>query len=487
MTKNEQTLVLLTCKQPSKPENGVSLKSIRNMLLFIQRVSRKRIGIIAIAIVGFYTVLSLVAYNFVTLLEGNHKDVFDFVDSFQIEQQQQQRKHQKYHKPMHNDKSLPDFNGEDGKRRFMLARMAQNEQAKEIKQRYELEFPPEDTNRIRNYVYQNLRRPYEYETQPNMPYDIYNCPRDGPPVNYPFAWNVMDVLENWNASQTTDPERLFQSICVWDYETDLSVAEIYRNAEVPFLFRNTPSLLQTSERWNRNPEYLTSLYQGLKEKVEHSHNNHFMYFKIPHAIERLPPGWTPPMEIIELSFEEWYAKAKGVTADIPNQERYYFRSKGAPDSIGAFLFEELPIFKAVPNNFFMVQPDQQRGINCRFGMKGVIAETHFDESRNFVVLLGGQRRYILAHPRECPNLQLFPLNHPSGRHSAVDWIHPDVTKFPNFPKAQVHEVVLQAGDALYLPTMWFHFVVSLNVNYQCNARSGKSNENFHLIQQCGFL
>jgi hypothetical protein len=478
---------------------------MRKLSLIILGESRQWIGIVVTTILGIYTILSLVVHDYVASLHGSHEDVYEFVDNFQIppppppskrqqsppfQQQQQQQQQQQLNNDNnnHQNNKHPDFSHEDNpKRRMIRTRLAQNEHAREVKRNYELEFPPDDSNRIRTFVYQNLRRPEEYRTQADLPYDIYHCPRDGPPPQYPWTWNVMDVLMNWNASQTTEPERLYQSICVWDYETDLSVARLYRDAEVPFLLRNTPSLLQASERWNRNPEYLSLLFQDIPEKVEHSTNNHFMFFKIPPGNrQRLPPGWTPPMEITEFTFQDWYDKAKTVTSDQFHQDRYYFRSKAVPDAIDAFLYEELPIFKPVDDNFFMVQPEQQRGINCRFGMKGVMAETHFDESRNFIVLLGGQRRYILAHPRECPNLYLYPSNHPSGRHSAVDWIHPNLTQFPDFIKAQVQEVVLQAGDALYLPTMWFHFIVSLNINYQCNARSGTTNENLQFIQQCGF-
>lgn len=357
----------------------------------------------------------------------------------------------------------------------------QSERAVHLKELYEQDYPPDDVSRIKSFV-EGLRRPHEYQTQEELPYDIYNCPPT-PPPGYPMAWNVLNVIDNWNPGHTTEPARLHQSLCVFDYETDLSSAEAYRKAELPFLIRNTPEILKTAERWNRDSDYLSKILQGHSEKVEHSHNQHFMYYKI---IRRLPPGWTPPMEETKLTFDEWSEKAKLVTTDEPQQERFYFRLNGVKDGPHNFLYDELPIFLAKPNNFFMVEPEEERGINCRFGMKGVIAETHYDQSRNFIVLMGGQRRYVMAHPRECPNLGLYPQGHPSGRHSAIDWTNPDLTKFPRFAKAQVHEVVLQAGDALYLPTFWFHFIVSLNVNYQCNARSGMTYEHAGLIQQCGF-
>jgi ribosomal protein L16 Arg81 hydroxylase len=121
-------------------------------------------------------------------------------------------------------------------------------------------------------------------------------------------------------------------------------------------------------------------------------------------------------------------------------------------------------------------------------MKGVIATNHYDASRNTVALLGGERRYILNHPDQCHWLALHPKGHPSARHSAVDWTNPEqgTIEFPQFSQAQGNEVVLQAGEVLYLPTHWFHYIVSLSMNFQCNTRSGVSQEYTHLLEACGF-
>jgi len=86
-------------------------------------------------------------------------------------------------------------------------------------------------------------------------------------------------------------------------------------------------------------------------------------------------------------------------------------------------------------------------------------------------------------------MELYPLRHPSARHSRVNWSTAHINWRDGdrpFSKARVHEVVLQAGDIMYLPTYWFHFIVSLNINYQCNSRSGDSQENQHFISKCGF-
>jgi hypothetical protein len=166
-----------------------------------------------------------------------------------------------------------------------------------------------------------------------------------------------------------------------------------------------------------------------------------------------------------------------------------------------FIYDDLSFFRP-PNNvdkniFSTLDFNKSRGIQCRFGTPGMISESHFDNERNLILMMGGARRYLLAHPKNCPDLYLFPQKHPLERHTQVNWStiigkQDEVSlksKFPNFHKATVNEVVLQAGDILYLPTYWFHHIVSVltPVNYQCNARTGYDAENDQGIYDCGFL
>ena len=138
------------------------------------------------------------------------------------------------------------------------------------------------------------------------------------------------------------------------------------------------------------------------------------------------------------------------------------------------------------NAIYMGEPEEQKGIHCRFGMKNVIAENHFDATRNAIVVLGGRRRYILSHPKQCEKLALLPLGHDSARHSAVDYADPDLERFPEFADAKANEVVLEAGQIMYLPTFWFHYIVSLDLNFQCNTRSGVDHMNHRYVRDCGF-
>lgn len=274
----------------------------------------------------------------------------------------------------------------------------------------------------------------------------------------------------------------------------------YRKAEVPFIVNNDIKMMRTVERWN-HPGYLRQLMGKVPHRCEYSQNNHFMYFNNPNGGKKkrrkrnknVPVGWSPPTELIHIPFEEWYSKANTPQFWSTDAQHWYYRligcgSDGRCDANSSeYLFDELPIFQPTEDNFYMVEPSRQKGIHCRFGMKGVIAENHYDGSRNFVALFGGERRYMLSHPDQCLNEALHPSGHPSARHSAVDWSDPNTwDKFPQFANAEVNEVVLQAGDILYLPTHWFHYIVSLNTNFQCNSRSGIGNEYLEYIKDCGF-
>ena len=372
-----------------------------------------------------------------------------------------------------------------------------------LRQEYDEKLPYDESDplskqRIQNFVSSLHKRSYKNMMQQEMSYDIYNCP-DLPVPEYPAAWNIKDVLDNWAPNDATSREYIYQGLCVFDYEKDYEKALAYRAAEVPFVMRNDPRILRTVERWNQ-PHYIEKLLgDHTRYRTEYSPNNHFMYWMKPkkRAIKEgiVEKDWKPPTDMIRMPYKEWLGHAN-VTDDKlgPDHEHWYFRLIGCggmgrdcdKDS-SEYLFDELPFFQPRSDNpIYMVDPKKQKGIHCRFGMKGVIAENHFDGSRNSIVLLGGERRYILSHPDQCENLSLFPRGHPSARHSAVDWTNPDWAKFPKFSLAEVNEVVLQAGDLLYLPTNWFHYIISLELNFQCNTRSGVEEKYMGAISDCGF-
>ncbi len=314
-----------------------------------------------------------------------------------------------------------------------------------------------------------------------------NCPAK-PESDYPKAFNMLDILKNWNTDNTEIPSYHYDSLCHFNYlnATEVSIALTYRERELPFVMYNIPELDNVVKKWN-DLDYLASRLGSKKYRTETSKDNHFMYWRhVGGSFLRTKEGkgWKPPTSVISTKFDNWLEIAvKGQNKTLEDREHQYFRVSS--DMGNEWLYNELPFFQP-KKSLFIVQPREQRGIHCRFGMRSVIAEAHFDGSRNAVVMIGGLRRWILTHPDQCKDMHMLSSSHPSGRHSAVDWSKPDVQKYPNFAKVMGNEVILRPGDYLFVPTYWIHYIVSLNVNFQCNTRSGVYAGYNKYIRECGF-
>ena len=99
---------------------------------------------------------------------------------------------------------------------------------------------------------------------------------------------------------------------------------------------------------------------------------------------------------------------------------------------------------------------------------------HNDIPDNLACVAVGRRRFTLFPHEQFRNLYLGPIdNTPAGRAvSMVDFHDPDFAAHPRFADALAHAQVaeLEAGDALYIPAMWWHHVEGLDpfnvlVNY----------------------
>lgn len=117
--------------------------------------------------------------------------------------------------------------------------------------------------------------------------------------------------------------------------------------------------------------------------------------------------------------------------------------------------------------------DRQALASIWMGTRTRIA-AHNDVPDNLACVAVGRRRFTLFPREQFRNLYLGPIdNTPAGRAvSMVDFAHPDFDRHPRFREALAHAQVaeLGAGDALYIPALWWHHVEGLEpfnvlVNY----------------------
>lgn len=311
-------------------------------------------------------------------------------------------------------------------------------------------------------------------------YDVYNCPPE-PPEGYPFVWKTVDILRAWNPDETTPPPVLHQSICVFDFTKDYDKAMAYREASLPFLVVNDPAMTKTAVRWSL-PGYMKRLFglRNLTHKTSFSETNHFMFYKevskqLRKVKDNTPEDWKQPTKEYWMNYDNFVTRANVTTEHAgPASPHWYmqmtacglFANDGSCSwDATEFFNDELPFFQPhslrPSNELYLYHPEYRTsGIICRFGMEGIIYESHFDRESNSLALISGNRRFILSPPDQCKNQALFPYGHPSARHSAVDWSNPDMDKYPEFANSLSTEFVLQAGELLYLPSNWFHFIVS---------------------------
>lgn len=71
----------------------------------------------------------------------------------------------------------------------------------------------------------------------------------------------------------------------------------------------------------------------------------------------------------------------------------------------------------------------------------------------------GEKLIILASPNETKNL--YPYDELLNNTSQVDAENLNFEKFPLSKNVKFYQLVLKAGEMLYIPRLWWHYVRSL--------------------------
>jgi Cupin-like domain len=296
---------------------------------------------------------------------------------------------------------------------------------------------------------------------------------DVPPASeYPPLRPLGGLMADWNHDDDHEGT-IHETLQHFNYSdpNELAMAKKYRDAEVPFKLYNVPEIADAARKWT--DEYVAAGFRSgaASGRAQESPNNYFAFF--------FPKTWVVnsyglvPVRNNDWDYATWasharYADATSLATDrphfywqsgVPREQHYQDKSKWA------FISRDLPSFSAASDNFFLFHADAQKGIQCRFGERGVVAATHYDSGMNMVAMVKGAKRYILQPPRECSRLGLFPSpKSPLYRHSILNFAHMRYVDDPDAgmsgeerawlhraATAQSVETVLKEGEVLYIP------------------------------------
>jgi hypothetical protein len=184
---------------------------------------------------------------------------------------------------------------------------------------------------------------------------------------------------------------------------------------------------------------------------------------VPFSVSVGPPGHDGRM-FYDTSMAMNFQTARGKLADIfgsieANEDR------ADPPSMYLASID-------VPGHFDGVDRENSLDLGTRDPLKSLWIGTptriaaHNDFPDNLACCVAGRRRFTLFPPDQFRNLYLGPIDHtPAGRAvSMVDFHAPDFKAHPCFSEALRHAQVaeLEPGDALFIPSMWWHHVEGLS-------------------------
>lgn len=142
-----------------------------------------------------------------------------------------------------------------------------------------------------------------------------------------------------------------------------------------------------------------------------------------------------------------------------------FMSAGSSRNSSGYLAQH-DLFDQIPQlrNDFSI-PDycaigtREPVIKSWIGPANTISTMHTDDKHNMLCQVMGEKLIILASPSDIQNLYCYDglLNNTCQ----IDPENLDFNKFPLTKNVKFFKLTLRAGEILYLPKLWFHYVRSL--------------------------
>lgn len=145
--------------------------------------------------------------------------------------------------------------------------------------------------------------------------------------------------------------------------------------------------------------------------------------------------------------------------------------KDEPSDLRMFLF-----------NMFKKKPGLRKDFPCPYLFKGILGKIgymffgsknikvriHQDIDMSSVILtqFHGRKRVVLVSPEYSDLLYRLPYN----TYSLVDLDNPDYSKYPGLAYVEANEYILEPGDALFMPSGYWHYITYLDGGFGVSYR-----------------
>ena len=90
---------------------------------------------------------------------------------------------------------------------------------------------------------------------------------------------------------------------------------------------------------------------------------------------------------------------------------------------------------------------------------GTLTRPHTDAMENMMCVYEGYKNFTIVAPMDRKWIYAGTEGYPDN-YSPVEFVEPDLVKYPNFVNARVKMAHIRAGDCLYVPAYYWHQVGS---------------------------
>ncbi|WP_162230751.1 cupin-like domain-containing protein [Marinagarivorans algicola] len=133
------------------------------------------------------------------------------------------------------------------------------------------------------------------------------------------------------------------------------------------------------------------------------------------------------------------------------------------------LFEDVGEF----GDGYRLTESVKRRSHLWFGPKGTCTQLHHDLTNNMLLQVYGRKKITLIPAFQVPNVY-----NDSHVYSAVDFPNVDLERYPKMSGVTPLEVILNPGEAIFIPIGWWHQVESLDISISVSFTDFRAKNNF---------